>query len=47
MDELGTVGEKTKESELVRVALNGFLKSWDVFMRGVVAREKIHNWQRL
>jgi hypothetical protein len=43
-DELGAVGEKIEESELVRVALNGFLKSWDVFMHGVVAREKVLDW---
>jgi hypothetical protein len=29
------------------VALNGFSKSWDVFVRGVVAREKLPDWQRL
>jgi hypothetical protein len=46
-DELGTVGEKTEESELVHVALNNFSKSWDVFMRGVVAREKLLDWQQL
>jgi hypothetical protein len=40
-DELATVGEKTEDFELVRVALNGFSKSWDVFMRGVVAWEKL------
>jgi hypothetical protein len=33
--------------ELERVALHGFSKSWDVFVRGVVAREKLPDWQRL
>jgi hypothetical protein len=46
-DELGAIGEKIEESELVSVALNGFSKSWDVFVRGVVAREKFPDWQRL
>jgi hypothetical protein len=46
-DQLGAVGEKTEESELLSVALNGFSKSWDVFVRGVVAREKLPNWLRL
>jgi hypothetical protein len=46
-DELAAVGEKTEDSELVRVALNGFSKSWDVFVRGVVAQEKLPDWQRL
>jgi hypothetical protein len=31
-DELTVVGEKTKDVELVHVALNGFSKSWDVFV---------------
>jgi hypothetical protein len=35
------------ETELVRIALNGFTKQWDVFVRGVVAREKLPNWERL
>jgi hypothetical protein len=46
-DELATVGEKTKDPELVRIALDGFTKSWDVFVHGVVAREKLLDWQRL
>jgi hypothetical protein len=40
MDELAAVGEKTKYYELVCVALNGFSKTWDVFFRGFVTREK-------
>jgi hypothetical protein len=46
-DELAAVGEKTEDVELVRVALNGFSKSWDVFVHGVVAREKLPEWQHL
>jgi hypothetical protein len=46
-DELASVGEKTKDSKLVYVALNGFSKSWDVFVHGVVSREKLPNWQCL
>jgi hypothetical protein len=46
-DELAAVGENTEDFELVRVALNGFSKSWDVFVCGVVAREKLPNWQHL
>jgi hypothetical protein len=37
-DELAVVGEKTEDPELVRIALDGFTKSWNVFVRGVVAR---------
>jgi hypothetical protein len=47
IDVLAVVGEKTEDSELVRIALDGFSKSWDVFVRGVVAREKLLEWQHL
>ena len=40
-DELGAVGSKTEDEELVRIALNGFSKPWDTFVKGVVAREKL------
>ena len=40
MDGLRVVGSKTKDEELVRIVLNGFSK-------GVVAREKLPDWQRL
>jgi hypothetical protein len=46
-DELATVGEIVDETELVRTALNDFTKQWDVFVRGVVAREKFLDWERL
>ena len=39
--------EKTEDSELVCIALDGFSKSWDVFVRGVVAREKLLEWKHL
>ena len=35
------------DKELVRIALNGFSKPWDTFVKGVVARENLPNWQRL
>jgi hypothetical protein len=46
-DELAAVGETVVETELVRTALNGFTKHWDVFVSGLVAREKLPNWERL
>jgi hypothetical protein len=46
-DKLAAVGEKSEDSELVRIALDGFSKPSDVFVRGVVAREKLLDWQRL
>ena len=46
-DELGAVGEKVEDSELVRTALKGFSKPWESFVRGIVARENLPNWERL
>jgi hypothetical protein len=40
-DELAAVGSKTKYFKLVRIALNGFSKPWDIFVRGIVAWEKL------
>ena len=31
-DELAAVGEKTEDPELVHIALDGFTKSWDIFV---------------
>ena len=42
-DKLGAVGSKTVDEELVRIALNGFSKPWDTFVKGVVTREKLPN----
>ena len=46
-DELRAVGSKTMDGELVRIALNGFSKPWDTFVKGAVAREKLLDWKRL
>ena len=46
-DELGAVGSKTDDEELVWIALNGFSKPWDTFVKDVVARENLPDWQRL
>jgi hypothetical protein len=35
------------ETELVRTTLNGFTKQWDMFFQGVVAWEKLPEWERL
>ena len=40
-DELGAVGSKTIDEELVWIALNAFSKPWDTYFKGVVAREKL------
>jgi hypothetical protein len=35
------------ETKLVRTTLNGFTKQWDVLVRGVVACEKLLDWESL
>ena len=46
-DELAAVGETVDNAELIRVALNGFSKSWETFVRGIVSRENMPSWERL
>ena len=46
-DELGVVGSKTMDELIVWIALNGFSKPWDTFVKGVVAREKLLDLRRL
>ena len=46
-DELAAVGETVDSAELIRVALNGFSKSWEMFVWGIVARENMPSWERL
>jgi hypothetical protein len=41
-DELAIVGEVISDSELVRIALNGFTKDWEVFVKCVVGREHLY-----
>jgi hypothetical protein len=31
----------------VQIALKGFTKEWEVFVKCVVGREKLSNWSRL
>ena len=46
-DELAVVGEMVDSAELIRVALNGFSKSWESFVRGIVSKENMPSWERL
>jgi hypothetical protein len=46
-DQLAAIGEAVLDSELVNVALNGFTKSWEPFIMGICAREKLPKWERL
>ena len=44
---MAAVGEVVASIELIQIALNGFLKSWESFVRGIVARENMSSWERL
>ena len=46
-DELVVVGETVDNAELIQVALNGFSKSWETFVSGIVVRENMPSWERL
>lgn len=40
-DQLATVGERIVDVELVNVALNGFTKPWESFVKGIYTQENI------
>ena len=46
-DELAAVGETVLDSELVRIALKGFTKKWEVFIKCIVGREKLPDWSKI
>ena len=46
-DELVAVGEVVSSAELVRAAMNGVSKPWDVFLEDLVARENLPTWDRM
>jgi hypothetical protein len=46
-DQLATIGEKVHDVELISVELNGFPKSWEPFVKGIHALEKLPNWEKL
>lgn len=46
-DQLAAIGEKVEDVELVSVALNGFPKPWEPFVKGFCTRENIPDWYRL
>jgi hypothetical protein len=46
-DELAAVAEVISDSELVRIALKGFTKEWEVFVKCVVGCEHLPDWSRL
>jgi hypothetical protein len=46
-DELSVVGDIVDSSKLVRTTLNGFTKSWESFVHGIMAHEHMPIWERL
>jgi hypothetical protein len=46
-DELVAIGEKVTNVELVNMALNGFLASWESFFKVLCARENLPNTKRI
>ena len=45
--EVGVIGLKTEDAEIVQIALNGFSKPWDTFVKGVAARVMLPKLKRL
>ena len=46
-DELAAIGDAVADTALVHTTLQGFPKSWEVFVEGIVAREHLPGWDRL
>ena len=46
-DELGAVGERVLDAELVRTTRNGVTKPFSIFVESVVAREHMPTWDCL
>ena len=46
-DELTAVGDIIPNSKLVRIALKGFTKKLEVFVKCIVGREKLLEWSGL
>lgn len=46
-DEITTIGDTILDSKMVRIALKGFTKEWKPLIKGIVAREKFLDLNRL
>jgi hypothetical protein len=46
-DQLAVVGEKVADAKLMNMALNGFLASWEPFVKGICACENLPSFERL
>jgi len=45
--ELATIGVTISDGDMLRIALKGFIKEWKPFIKGIVAKEKLLDWNRL
>ena len=46
-EEVSAIGKTIPNLELVRIALKGFTKKWEVFVKCIVGRETLPSWSRL
>jgi hypothetical protein len=46
-DQLATIGEKVNDTRTCKCGTEWFPKSWEPFVKGVCAREKLPYWQRI
>jgi len=46
-DHISSIGEKTKDIDIVNGELNGIPKSWEPFVNGFISQENLLDWQRL
>ena len=46
-DKLSAIGEVVNSVEMVMTTLNDFSGKWNTFVKGVVSRENLPNWERL
>jgi hypothetical protein len=46
-DQLAIVGENVVDEVLVNITHNGFLASWEPFVKGICAQENLSNFERL
>ena len=45
--ELATISVIVSDGDMVRIALKGLTEDWKPFIKGIVAREKLLDWDRL
>jgi len=46
-DELVAIDVTISDSDMMSIALKGLTGEWKNFIKGIVAREKLPNWNRL